>query len=328
MCELSEIQPPQMDWNGSDLPTAFKSFEQYCQLIFDGPLNQKEEKVKATYILLWIDEKGRKIFNSFELSDEEKQKLDVIFDKFATYVETKSNFRIARYQLQGQFRQSDDESVDSFMARCNIQAQKCRFSEAEIEDRLIEQLIIGTREPKVQSNSDFDELLFASIQIDSSAVNPARDEAFAKVQVELPDINHPKPMLKMKVDTGTQGNILPLRIYRNMFPEHVDDNGLPTGTTPTQTKLTAYNGTPIVQHGVCSIKCSYGGKETNARFYVADVNGPAICGLPTSCELQLLELLCGISTTQIPNPTIRDKSDLQMLHAKCKGCVIAFKDQF
>jgi len=36
------------------------------------------------------------------------------------------------------------------MARCKIQAQKCRFSEAEIEDRLIEQLIIGTREPEVQ----------------------------------------------------------------------------------------------------------------------------------------------------------------------------------
>ena len=165
-----------------------------------------------------------------------------------------------------------------------------------------------------ESNSDSDELLFESIQIDSSAVSPARDEAFAKVQVELPDINHPKPTLKMKVDTGAQGNILPLRIYRNMFPEHVDNNGLPTGTTPTQTKLTAYNGTPIVQHGVCSIKCSYGGKETNARFYVADVNGPAICGLLTSCELQLVKLHCSISTTQIPNPTIRDKSDLQLLY--------------
>ena len=46
-------------------------------------------------------------------------------------------------------------------------------------------------------------------------------------------------MLKLKVDTGAQGNnILPLQIYGNMFPEDVDDNGLPTGTTPTQTKLT------------------------------------------------------------------------------------------
>ena len=32
----------------------------------------------------------------------------------------------------------------------DVQAQKCRFSKAEIEDRLIEQLIIGTSEPKVQ----------------------------------------------------------------------------------------------------------------------------------------------------------------------------------
>ena len=100
------------------------------------------------YILLWIGEEGRKIFNSFELSDDEKQKTDVIFDRFTTYLEQKSNCHIARYQLQG-FRQSDDESVDAFMARCKIQAQKCRFCEGEIEDRLIEQLIIGTKERKV-----------------------------------------------------------------------------------------------------------------------------------------------------------------------------------
>lgn len=125
-----------------------------------------------------------------------------------------------------------------------------------------------------ESNSDFDELLFESIQTDSSTVNSARGEAFAKVQVELPNVNHPKPMLKMKDYTGAQGNTLPLRIYRNMFPEHVDEHGLPAGTTPTQTKLTAYNGTPIPRNRECSIKCSYSDKETNARFYVADVNGP------------------------------------------------------
>ena len=99
-----------------------------------------------------------------------------------------------------------------------------------------------------KSNSNFDDLLLESIQIDSSAVNPVRDEAFAKVQVELRNVNHPKPLIKMKVDTGAQGNILNFPVYRNMFPEHVDDNGLPTGTKLTQTKLTAYNGTPIMQH--------------------------------------------------------------------------------
>ena len=48
-------------------------------------------------------------------------------------------------------------------------------------------------------------------------------------------------------------------------------------------------------------------------FYVADVNSPAICGPPTSRELPLVELHCGISTTQTPCPTIKDKSDLLWL---------------
>ena len=73
-------------------PRHFKSFKQYCQLIFDGPMNAKEDKVKATYILLWIGEEGRKIFTSFDLTADEKAKPDAIFDKFATYLESKSNF--------------------------------------------------------------------------------------------------------------------------------------------------------------------------------------------------------------------------------------------
>jgi len=71
---------------------------------------------------------------------------------------------------------------------------------------------------------------FGLIAPRSSTVNPARDEALAKVLVVLPNVNHPIPMLKMKVDTGAQGNTLALRIYRNTFPGHVDGNGLPTGT--------------------------------------------------------------------------------------------------
>ena len=338
-------------------------------------------------------------------------------------------------------RQADDESVDPFTARCKIQTQKCRFSEAKLEERIIEQLIIGTRERKIQevllgkddklkldkamdiartredavidmksleqrgasasarshdtnidairqnstsdvenvvsamkksaqlkvegaesltsgttgnkcaeinkhrtgkpslhfgsslnwgwipqaktsqdkvhtveeTNSDSDELCFETIQIDSSNVTPVKDEAFAKLRVKLPNVNHPNPALKVKVDTGAQGNILPLRIYRNMFSHHVDENGLPTETAPSQTKLTAYNGTQIPQHGVCSIKSSYGDKETDAGFYVAGVAGPAICGLPTCCQLNLVELLCAVGTcsSKVPLPAVKDKGDLQ-----------------
>ena len=36
------------------------------------------------------------------------------------------------------------------MTRCKIQAQKCQRSEAELKERLIEQLVTGTRKRKVQ----------------------------------------------------------------------------------------------------------------------------------------------------------------------------------
>ena len=86
MAELSGIKPPHMGWNDTDLPTALKTFKQYCKLIFNGPLNKKEEKEKATYILIWIGEEGLTIFNSFDLSDEEKAKTSKIFVKFTTYL--------------------------------------------------------------------------------------------------------------------------------------------------------------------------------------------------------------------------------------------------
>ena len=77
-----------------------------------------------------------------------------------------------------------------------------------------------------ETNSDSDELCFETIQIDSSNVIPVKDEAFAKLQVKLSKVNHPNSVLRVKVDTVAQGNILPLRIYRDMFPHHVDELSL------------------------------------------------------------------------------------------------------
>ena len=65
-----------------------------------------------------------------------------------------------------------------------------------------------------------------------------KDEAFAKLQVKLSKVNHPNSVLKVKVDTVAQGNILPLRIYRDMFPHHVDEKGLPTETAPSHADQT------------------------------------------------------------------------------------------
>ena len=91
-----------------------------------------------------------------------------------------------------------------------------------------------------ETNSDFEELLFENITIiDSTGADVERNEAFAHIKVKLPNLGNPNALLKVKVDSGEQGNILPLRIYGKMFPDCLDENGLPKDTTPSQTKLTA-----------------------------------------------------------------------------------------
>lgn len=58
--------PPQtIDWSSSNLPEAWKKLEQHVKLIFAGTLKEKENEEQVSYLLLWIGEKGRDIYNTF-----------------------------------------------------------------------------------------------------------------------------------------------------------------------------------------------------------------------------------------------------------------------
>jgi len=147
----SGFTPPSFNWESSDLPDELDRFKQYCELIFQGPFSDKNEKEKVSYTLLWIGRPGVEIYNSVTWDNNaDKMKLDKIFKKLSAHLAPKVNPRLARFELQ-QFRQRPDESVDAFVTRCKTKTRKCQFRDAEeIRDRLVEQVIIGTKFPKVQ----------------------------------------------------------------------------------------------------------------------------------------------------------------------------------
>ena len=150
MGELSGIEPPRMNWLAADLPTEFRSFKQYCELIFSGPFRDKEQAERVTYILLWVGQEGLRMYNTWDLTDVERQNINIIWTRFTAMIEPKSNFRLNRFHLQ-KFKQSSTETADEFMTRCKTQARKCQFRDAvETEERLIEQLILGVKHPKIQ----------------------------------------------------------------------------------------------------------------------------------------------------------------------------------
>ena len=141
-----------------------------------------------------------------------------------------------------------------------------------------------------------------------------RTEVYASLDIRF-GRKHKPATLKVKVDTGAQGNVLPLRIYRQMCPENLDTEGYPQPRSlkTCSTVLTAYNGERIIQYGTMRLPCTHRDAKCDAEFYVADTPGPAIMGLPSCRALQLVTMHCEISSNE-HDSAITTKEDLRKIY--------------
>lgn len=119
MAELAGLPVPRMDWHSSDAAQAFKKFKAVCELYFSGPLKEKSEQEKVSYLLIWSGDEGIELVSTWSLSAEEKKELDTYWTKFESYVSPKSNFRLARYKLRT-LKQEKGEAVDAFLKRIRV----------------------------------------------------------------------------------------------------------------------------------------------------------------------------------------------------------------
>ena len=84
------------------------------------------------------------------MTPDDKFKLQIVLDKFQRHIEPQVNSYLARYNFH-RARQTQDESVEEFISRCRVLAAKCKFADIlEVNTRLIEQLIVGTKHVAVQ----------------------------------------------------------------------------------------------------------------------------------------------------------------------------------
>ena len=140
---------PQMDWSG-DVAMSFRLFKQKCEIYF-SIMNIAEDK-QVDYILLLAGEEGLRKYNSWGLSEEKKKDPKEVWKCFQDQIEPKQSFRVERLYLR-QFIQEEDETIDNFVSKCRLQCQKCEFRDRkEMDDRVIEQLIAGTKYPELQKN--------------------------------------------------------------------------------------------------------------------------------------------------------------------------------
>ena len=70
---------PKMNWSSGDLPSAWKASKQHREFTFGGPLKQESEEVKCNYLMLWVGDKGREIYSTWQLGVDEAKKIDTYY---------------------------------------------------------------------------------------------------------------------------------------------------------------------------------------------------------------------------------------------------------
>ena len=210
-------------------------------------------------------------------------------------------------------------------------AEVCRSKPQRQRFHSLEQAGSQASQTKAEStlSAAFELVVFESITIAGVSLRETsryRDEVFVSINLNLPQDIHKNTILKAKLATGTQDNILPMRLYCQMYPHNLDDHGSlrPGSSSSADVILTAYCGAQIKHHGTVTIPCSY------------LVPGPAIIGLPTSTDLKLLTLnFCIEENDPTPHKStvskeqpIKDKQDLISQYPECFNGVGKFQGEY
>ena len=134
---------------------------------------------------------------------------------------------------------------------------------------------------------------------------PQCNEAYTTIQLPASASRKGTASLHVKVDTGAGGNVLPLRVFRCLYPDQISPAGLPTGLDHISTRLTAYNRSHIplygALHGPITWQPDHHGSRPHrvkSYWYIADTPGPAILGLHSSEKLAFVKMNCAITVRQ------------------------------
>jgi hypothetical protein len=148
MADLYGLPIPTMDWDSADKLDSWRKFKKLCNLMFKGPLEEKEEETQLSYLQIWLGVRGREICDSFEWSEAEEKNLEGYFNKFEQYLTPKGSKVIARFRFNQRI-QSQTESFDSFVRDLQTLANDCGFGEAK-NDLIRDRILFGCQDERLR----------------------------------------------------------------------------------------------------------------------------------------------------------------------------------
>lgn len=148
-----KYQAPTLDWSSpGDLHRRFQTFKQKCELIFAGPLADKDEAYKVRMLLLWSDDKGLEIYNTATWAHAgDNLKLAPVWQKLEAYVKPRSNQILARFQLRS--LKQGDMSLEEFITRARTLIDDSGYPVASRDETLRDTLVFGLKSDKVRRDA-------------------------------------------------------------------------------------------------------------------------------------------------------------------------------
>ena len=115
--------------------------------MFEGPLKAKSEAEKCAYLMIWLGNKGREVYGTWTLTDDEQKSLETLFKKFEDYVKPKSNKVFNRYKFLCK-KQGDVEACEQFITELKVLVKDCGYADAD--EMVRDKIVFGTKHPKVR----------------------------------------------------------------------------------------------------------------------------------------------------------------------------------
>ena len=142
-------------------------------------------------------------------------------------------------------------------------------------------------------DSDSSESDFFVDSVNSVCSDIGQNQAFVHAR-----IGPSRKDVKLKVDTGSQVNILPLKHYQAL--------NLKGPLMKAQSQLSAYSGDALKVLGTKMLDCSHKDLHIKPMFYIVDTDNAPLLGLKSSIDLNVIKLVYNVQSSHTSQETSQD----------------------
>lgn len=191
---LNKIEKLKLEGNLSENWRRFKRyFDIYMRA---GEMNGKNDEIKINLFLNAVGEEAIEIFDTFELTEAQRQSYNDVIEAFESFCKPKKNTVYERFMFY-QRKQKDGEPFDTFLMDIKRLAKTCEFAEKERE-MLRDQIVMGIYDKKVQLK-----LLETSDLNYEKAVEKGRQGETTKEQIDTMN-SRPAEINEIRNSSNTQ----------------------------------------------------------------------------------------------------------------------------